>query len=303
VRSSAVWSILTLACGLELLGWVGGCGHDADNPTVSEAGAVFPIIGTTEAGAGSACASCRASTCAAQLLACKGAADCARYLACAQTCPVDALGAPQNDCEQSCAASETSDSGENPVIRELQICESSARCAACLAPFDAGYIDANACGSSYSDGGDPACLQCLASRCCTEYRACDELDGGCGAATSCFVDCVNDAGTSCVEDCNAALPESMGTDLEQLICATNRCSAECTTGTLTACEKCTDPACPPQAAAVIASTEASLLYFCRAECGTDATCQSACDQKHPTGVSAVNSLNACQVLSCKTICQ
>jgi hypothetical protein len=95
-----------------------------------------PIIGTAESGAQSACVSCRESACRSQLAACQASPDCARYLACVQGCPADDNGTAEVTCARDCAAT---DAATSVAAQALQACESTARCPACLAGFDAGY--------------------------------------------------------------------------------------------------------------------------------------------------------------------
>ena len=189
------------------------------------------------------------------------------------------------------------------AARALQVCESAARCPACLTGFDAGYLDANACGSPYSDGVNPTCAQCLAARCCTQYRACRELSGACGMASDCYVGCIADAGQNCIDQCNSALPEATGPDFAQLVCAIYRCPEECgETGNVLKCAQCVGAVCSAQVAAVASSPEAALLDSCRSDCGIDVACRSGCDASHPIGVLAVNDLSDCRLFSCASAC-
>jgi hypothetical protein len=257
----------------------------------------------------SACASCVAGACAAEIDACSHEPTCAAHLTCLRACPL----APDGNVDEACEAACPKGAGSvgEAAISALADCRRAGAGTACTAcGFDALP---DAAGEDGGCRGDERlcqvcapsveaeeCPRCEDENCCDTYAAC-KSDPLCDAYAQCMRSCTLPSFRECMEQCDRDVsPAGFAKFSTRLGCVFALCMVECGAGE--PCSLCVADHCREEKFACDAHEPCARLEHCVGTCEGSALCIDDCNNAFPEGRELAAPLDECGLRNCLDPC-
>lgn len=253
------------------------------------------------------CGRCVAAECGAAQAACDAEPECAAYVACLFTCPVDSEGGPEDACEAACPRPESSAAVE--AQQGLAACAAGSlvrySCPACPGAYPA-LTDPCFVHEGCPDVPPPdvhPCVACGHLKCCG-LREAFEANPISYELLTCYEDCPFED-HACWVACDEEYPDGVEDLAAIWTCNTVHCYQECDIGEdgggPDACSECYMRECEASYA-FLCTADGWTLDRCVRSCGDDAACDADCFDKYPGGVEQAADFAACYDQRCGDVC-
>lgn len=263
-----------------------------------------------DAFADSECGICIETECAEALDGCISDPGCSSYLDCLLACPLDDFGNADPSCDAACVGSESSETTAARI--HLTGCREhgpGAECPTCgFAQPPIPVPLSQVCEDRVAPN---PCRQCFWDHCCDTWDACfDGNNDDCDALATCIEPCKQeDDSEACVADCFAQHSASVGTYLDQNLCASAMCAIEqmnCDADARDDCDVCLYETCGTPLHDLIATEPGFLLWVCNLDCAAaqaDPDCYKACTDNYPDLKDEYLLWGECLQYECSAICE